>query len=213
MSGHKSGTTTTTAKPRKRRMKRKMAAIAAGIVSIGGVAGASVLVQNFMAAEFNAGAPPCLIKVAGADTSFDGFAFDATGTTLVDGVAVTQEVVTIDGLTGDKVTSQDVYRIENNCAVDLDVSIVSGAQSGDWAEKYLEVWLGDTSAPTNYPGVLAGEYDTAPLIFEAGGPTNATTGTVTVPAGTSVPVGMIVTTGAAAVGTGDATWTVQAEMP
>lgn len=190
-----------------------MAAIAAGLVSIGGVAGASVLVQNFMAAEFNAGAPPCLIKVPGSDVAFDGFAFDATGTTIVDGVAVTQEVVTIDGLTGDKVWSQDVYRVQNDCTVDLDVAIVSGAQSGDWAEKYLEVWLGDTAAPTDYPGIVAGEYDTAPLVFEAGGPTNATTGTVTVPAGTSVPVGLIVTTGSAAVGTGDATWTVQAEMP
>ncbi|MEZ5340736.1 MAG: hypothetical protein R2706_04600 [Acidimicrobiales bacterium] len=112
-------------------MKRKVAVIAAGIVSIGGVAGASVLVQNFMAAEFNAGAPPCLIKVAGADVAFDGFAFDATGTTTVDGVLVTQEKLTIDGLTGDKVLSQDVYRIQNNRAVDLDVSIVSGAQTGD----------------------------------------------------------------------------------
>ena len=207
-------TSDTTSPPRRqRRMKRKMAVIAAGLVSITGVAGASVLVQNFMAAEFNAGAPPCLIKVAGADTSFDGFAFDAAGTTTVDGVAVTQEKITIDGLTGDKVWAQDVYRIENNCAVDLDVSIVSGAQAGDWSEKYLEVWLGDTAAPTGYPGVVAGEYDTTPLIFEVGGPTATDTGVVTVPAGTSVPVGMIVTTGAASVGTGDATWTVQAEMP
>lgn len=194
-------------------MKRKIAAIAAGIVSITGVAGASVLVQNFMTAEFNAGAPPCLIKVAGADTSFDGFAFDATGTTVVDGVNVTQEKITIDGLTGDKVWSQDVYTIENNCAVPLDVSIVSGAQTGDWTEKYLEVHLGAIAAPTDFPGVIAAEYDGAPLIFEDAGPTNVATGTVSVPAGGSVPVGLIVTTGAAAAGTGDATWTVQAQMP
>ena len=199
---------------RPRRLKLKVAAIAAGIVSITGVAGASVLVQNFMAAEFNAGAPPCLIKVAGADTSFDGFAFDATGTTTVDGVGVTQEKITIDGLTGDKVWAQDVYRIENNCSVPLDVSIVNGAQTGDWAEKYLEVHLGAVTAPTDYPGVVAADYDASPLIFEDTGPTNVATGVVNVPAGSSVPVGMIVTTGVAASSTsGDATWTVQAEMP
>ncbi len=205
--------TTNTKAPRKRRMKRKIAAVAAGLVSITGAAGASVLVQNFMAAEFNAGAPPCLIKVAGDDIAFDGFDFTTSGTTTVNGVGVTQEVVTIDGLTGDKVWSQDVYRIENNCDVDLEVSIVSGAQAGVWTEKYLEVWLGDTMAPTDYPGIVAGEYDASPLVFEVGGPTNAATGTVTVPAGDWVPVGLIVTTGSAAVGSGDATWTVHAEMP
>ena len=61
-----------------------------------------------MDVEFNAGALPCLIKVEGEDvTSFpDGFDFDDSTTATVDGVAITQEHVTINGVTGDRVLAR-----------------------------------------------------------------------------------------------------------
>lgn len=211
---------------RKRRMKRKTAALAAGFLSIGSVASASVLVQNFMTAEFSAGAPPCLIKVAGADVAFDGFDFDATATTNVDNVDLLSENITIAGLTGDRVVATDVYRIQNDCAVDLEVNIVDAVATGDWTQKHLEVWLGATSsvvgaapATVGYPGAGADpSWDADAIVIDPAGVTVDTTigaasASITVPAGSYVPVGMVVSTGNAAVGTGNATWTVQAEMP
>jgi hypothetical protein len=208
-------------------MKRKAAAIAAGLMSIGSVAGASVLVQNFMSAEFSAGAPPCLIKVAGADVAFDGFAFDVTGTSNVDGVDLLTENITIAGLTGDRVVATDVYRIQNNCAVPLEVNIVDGAATGDWTQKHLEVWLGGAEAAiaaapatVGYPGAGADiSWDSDALVFDPGPVvTNDTTigahsTEIVINPGMYVPVGMIVSTGNAAVGTANATWTVSAEMP
>ncbi len=205
----------------KRKMKRKVAAVAAGLMSIAGVAGASVIVQNFMSAEFTATAAPCLIKTAGTDVAFDGFEF-ATGpaATPIDNVNLTEEHITINGVTGDRVTANDVYVITNNCDVDLEVKLTAGAQTGDWTQKHLEVWLGNTAAPGNYPNITTG-WDDDPLLFEdttvvPALTTNYETGTVTLAAnGGSVPVGMVVSTGDGAVvtGTGDAIWTVQAEWP
>lgn len=193
-------------------MTRRVAVIAAGLMSITGVAGASVLIQNFMQADFAGSAAPCLIKTAGVDTGFQGFDF-TLGTTDVDGVALTQELVTIEGVTGDRVSATEVFAIENNCNVDVDVTIGDGAQSGDFTEKRLEVYLGLDELTTGYPGAVGStNWDTAPLIFEDGGPANTTTGTVTVPAGEEVPVGMVVLTGRdATTAVGSATWTVQAE--
>lgn len=219
-------TTQPTERRRKRRMKRKAAALAAGFMSIGSVAGASVLVQNFMTADFSAGAPPCLVKVAGVDVAFDGFDFTTTGTTNVDNVDLLSENITIAGLTGDRVVATDVYRIQNNCTVPLEVNIVDAAVTGDWTQKHLEVWLGATPAiignapaTVGYPGAGADpSWDADAIVIDPGGVTNGTTiggasASITVPAGQYVPVGMIVSTGNAAVGTGSATWTVSAEMP
>lgn len=210
-------TPTSEKRSRKIRLGRRGAVIAAGVLTFASAAGANVLVQNFMSAGFSAGAPPCLIKVAGEDVaSFpDGFAFNTGGTGTVDGVALTEEFVTITGVTGDRVVADEVFVIENNCTVDLDVSIVNGAATGDWTQKHLEVWLGNATNAGAYPAVTpaAGstQWDQAPVVFDPAGVTNATTSTITISAGDSVPVGMIVSTGQAATGTGSATWVVQAE--
>lgn len=201
------------------RVGRRAAVVAAVLITFASAAAADVIIQNFMDVEFNAGAPPCLVKVAGEDTaSFpDGFAFDATAEATVDGVQVTQEHITINGVTGDRVLADEVYRIENNCTVPLTVSIVNAVDAGDWTGKHLEVWLGNTTATGAFPAVTpeAGstEWDQAPIIIGAGGVTNAATGTVVLNAGESVPVGMVVTTGRTATGSGTATWQVQALAP
>jgi|GEM_PF-6770847 len=204
-------------KPRQRRMRRRVAVIAAMLMSIAGVAGASVLVQNFMSAEFNAGAPPCLIKTAGVDTSFDGFDFDLLTTPdATSGLNLTREHITIDGLTGDKVLATEVYVIENNCAVDLEVQIVDGVQAGNWEHKYLEVYLGTVIAPVGYPGVAGSTGWDTPIIFEDGVTGVQTSSVITVLAGDEVPVGLVVVTDDAADpadASGTATWTVQAETP
>lgn len=194
-------------------MGRRGAVVAAGLMTFASAAGANVLVQNFMAADFGAGAPPCMIKVAGEDVaSFpDGFAFAAGGTGTVDGIALTEEFVTITGVTGDRVSADEVFVIENNCTVDLDVSIVGATATGDWTNKHLEVWLGTLTNTGEYPSTPSTEWDQTPIVFDPAGVTNAATGVITVPAGDSLPVGMIVSTGQAATGTGSATWVVQAE--
>ncbi len=201
---------------RRRRLKRKAAVVAAGILSVASVAGASVLVQNFMQGSFVAAGPPCLEKTAGADAAFDGFGFDGTSTAgtanpATDTIDVTQESITLDGLRGDRVTAQEVFVIENNCAVDLVVSIGNVAVTGAWGGKYVELWLGAIDTPTDYPGVVVTEYDPTPIIIDEGTITTAATGTITIPAGQTRPVGVVVTTDAAGTSVGAATWTVQAE--
>lgn len=199
---------------RKRRMKRKIAAVAAGLVSISGAAGATVLVQNFMSADFNA-APPCLTKTAGTDAGVVGFAFDGTATmapNTVDGLVLSEELVTIDGLTGDRVQAMDVFQITNNCGIAMDVQLASADQAGDWSDRYLAIWLGTTDAPTSYPSATA-DWDGTPLVFENGGPTTTESGVVNIADGGSVSVGVIATVAAGAAQPGNATasWIVQAE--
>lgn len=204
---------------RRIRLGRRTAVVAAVLVTFASAAAADVIVQNFMDVEFNAGLPPCLDKVAGEDvTSFpDGFAFDDTTMTTVDGVAVTQEHITINGVTGDRVLADEVYRIENNCSVALTVSVVNAVAAGDWSGKHLEVWLGNTTAagafPATTPDPGSGEWDQAPIVIDPAGVTNPATGTVILGPTESVPVGMVVTTGQAATGSGTATWQVQAVAP
>lgn len=199
-------------KPKRRRMRRRVAVVAATLMSVTGVAGASVLIQNFMSAEFDGSATACLIKTTGDDTGFDTFDFTLQ-TTTVDGVALTQEHIDINGIKGDRVLATEVYVIENNCTEDLDVSIVDGVQAGNWVDRHLEVHLGTVIAPVGYPTAAGSTgWDTSPLIFEDTGPTTTATNVVTIPAGDSVPVGMVVSTGDAVTAvTGTATWTVQAE--
>ena len=224
---------TTVSTLRKRRMRRRAAALTAGMLSVATVAGASVLIQNFMAADFKAGNPPCLIKTAGEDsndpgddTDFEGFDF-TLGTTNVDNVDLTQEKITINGLTGDRVVAEEVYVIENNCDSELTVSLVNGALTGPFDQRHLEVWLGQpttgggaTATTTGFPGSTNTTWTAVPLEFDpavapatTGTVTTGTSGTVVIPAGEEVPVGMVVSTGATATGTDTATWTVQAVAP
>ncbi len=215
-----SPTTTAAAPKRGWRLTKRAAIVVGAVLSFSTAAAADVLVQNYMSTTFEASTPPCLIKVAGEDVaSFpDGFGFDATQTATVDGLAITEEAVTINGVTGDRVLADEVYVIRNDCTVPLNVSIVAAEAAGDWDEKHLEVWLGNTTATGAYPTVTpdAGstEWDQAPIVITATGVTNATTGVVSVPPnGGSVSVGMVVTTGQSAptTGSGTATWRVQAE--
>jgi len=199
-------------------MKRRAAVVTAGLMSVATVAGASVLIQNFMAVDFEAGAPPCLIKTIGDDANdpgdandFEGFDF-TLGTTSVDNVDLTQEQITINGLTGDRVVAEEVYVIENNCDSSLDVTLVNGVQTDAFTQKHLEVWLG-TVTTAGFPGATNATWDQSPLVFDPGGITNATSGTVTIPSGGAVPVGMVASTGAAATGSDNATWTVQGIAP
>ena len=172
------------------------------------------MVQNFMSADFSVPTLPCVNKVAGADVGFDGFGFSVTtvdpdGAGPID-VALTEEHITVDGLAGDLVSATDVYVIENNCAVDVEVSLTDGAQTGAWAQKRLEVWLGQTDAATDYPDAASADWVATPLVFDEGGPSSASSGSFTVAAGGAVSVGMVVYSGQTSPGVGSATWTVQA---
>ena len=211
-------TTLPTRDPRQRRqMRRTTAVIASAVLTMAGVAGANVALTNFQDAEFNAGGPPCLDKTVGEDVaSFpNGFDFDPTPTTSIDGVDLTQEHLTINGVNGDRVLADEVQVIENNCATDLTVSIVNAVAAGDWTGKHLEVWIGNQTNAGAYPAVApapgSSEWDQTPIVIDPAGVTTASTGSVLVPAGTTVPVGMVVSTGQTATGQGTATWQIFAE--
>ena len=217
---------TSVSKFRRRRIRRRAAALTVGFLSVATVAGASVLIQNFMAADFEAGNPPCLIKTAGADSNdpadpddFEGFDF-TLGETTVDNVDLTEEKITIRGLTGDRVVAEEVYVIENNCDSELTVALVNGAETGPFDDRHLEVWLGKPTTATGtvattagFPGSTNATWTPNPLEFNPGVVTRATSDSVVIPAGEEVPVGMVVSTGVDATGIDTATWTVQAVAP
>ncbi len=203
-------------------MGRRAAVVAGAVLTFAGTASANVLIQNRQAVDFSVSGPPCMIKVAGEDVaSFpDGFAFDPTPVVDENGVDVTREAITIRGVEGDIVTADEVQVIENNCTVPLDIRITDTLATGDWTGKHLQVWLGTTTNAGAYPVATpdpnATQWDQTPIVIDStGAVVNGTTGTITVPAGASLPVGMIVTTGAPGSGadaaSGSATWTVAAE--
>jgi len=142
-------------KPRtKRRMSRRAAAIAVGMLAIGTPAGASLLVENFMEASITA-APACFNKVAGGGIYVPGDAddpqaeFDGTNTTTEDGVLVTEELLTIRGMVGDRVTYTRVVEYKNDCDIPLEVSLVNGVSAGTWAERTARVYISKNGNPAD----------------------------------------------------------------
>ena len=195
-------------------MGKKVAIATAMLMSVTGIASASVLIQNYQEVEFSAGAPPCLIKTASDDTTFQGFGFDATATNPVDGVELTEEFITIEGVTGDRVSATDVFDIENNCNEDLTVNITNAVASGNWDGRSLTVYIGEDEVTNGFPGEsTATGWAANPIEINETGVVNDTTAQVVIPAGEEIPVGMVVLTAADAddvAGTGTANWVINA---
>jgi len=183
-------------------------------------AAASIVIESFIEADIGVGAA-CLVESPGTDvenyTAADGddpnATLDGTGNTIeIGGQDLAETRVSVRGMLGDRVMYTDLVRYENNCGVDMAVSLVSGSEVGDWTGLGAEVHLSAVANPTTRPGGAGWAGD--PITVTSGGLlTNAQTGTVTIPAGESRVGAVVITAGVgadtAAVNT--INWTIQAE--
>lgn len=181
---------------------RRSAAIVVALLMVAAPASASIIVQNFMEAEITA-APPCFIKVAGADAASTLAGFDdTTNTTPVDGVDLLEEKIDLTGMEGDRVVYTDMVEYQNNCAEPIDVVLTTNTVSGDWADVAAEIWISNVAAPANIDPNLdaagaATDWNDTYILVPAGTAAGAfvdSTGVVTVPAGQTVQGAFVVST-------------------
>lgn len=192
------------------RLSRRGAVIVLALLVFATPAFAAVIVQNFMTADVVA-APACFNKTAGADTALttggtnlvEFSANPLTDTTVVDGVTLLEEALTIRGMTGDRVTYTHIVNYVNNCDFDLSVQLVNateGAATFDAGEARVELYLSEGPGPTEAIGVAGGTtapgtvgWDTTPIVVDGAGTiATAQTGSVVVTAGTSIQGGVVV---------------------
>jgi hypothetical protein len=218
---------------RKRRWTLRTAVIAALVVS-SVPAGAAVLVSNFMTANVSRNAA-CLTKIAGLDNAPAIVTTNVTSTASgTASVALLNESITLKSFAGDRSVATDSIRIKNNCSASIKVTLkaepglAAATTSGDWSALAMNVYLGTkmiTSAGTLNPALsgtdftVATDWDATPLRITppvspatAGVVTAATSGTVTITAGSEIQLGVIADSGSAAPTTGTAVlnYTVQA---
>lgn len=189
---------------------------------------ASLVVQNFMQADITA-ADPCFFKAAGDDTltyagsdADDPFvAFDASQTIQVDGSNLIQENIAVRGMIGDRVVYTDIVRYQNRCDVPLEISLVADSANGigDWTDRSARIYLSTASdvigaadadevAPAGLPGDVGNGsgWDAQPIVVDAGGNVSeASTGTITLPAGQELRGAIVISTGT---GAGDGVGTI-----
>ena len=208
----------------KRNWTLRSAVVAALVVSAV-PAGAAVLVQNFVRADASRNAA-CVTKIAGLDSAPSVITTNVTGTgTSSTGVALLNESISIKSFAGDRTVATDSIRIKNTCASAMNVflraepGLAAATTSGDWTALAMNVYLGNTSivsAGALNPALsttdfAAGGWDSAPIRITPpasgtlGVVSNATTGTVSIPAGREVQLGIFVDSGSAAPTTGTAT--------
>lgn len=180
---------------------------------------ASLVVESFIEADIGVGAA-CLVETPGSDvenyTAADpddpNATLDGTGNTIeIGGQDLAETQVSVRGMLGDRVMYTDLVRYENNCGVDMDVSLVSGNEIGDWTGLGAEIHLSAVAAPTTRPGGAGWAGD--PITVTSGGLlTNAETGVVTIPAGESRVGAVVITAGVGAdvTETNTINWTIQA---
>lgn len=215
----------------KGKITRRGALVATAMTVFATPAFASLVVQNFMEADITV-ADACFVKVAGDDITSYGTPTDpddplatfdgATNNITVEGVQLLEEKLTVRGMVGDRVTYTDVVRYENNCDVSLDIRLVasSATAAGDWVDRAARIYISDTplpigptNSPTGFPGEFGAQWDTTPIVIEAGGNISVSqTGSVTVPPGEQLQGAITVSagTGANTAGTGTVNWVAQA---
>lgn len=216
-----------------KKISRRGALIATGLTVFATPAFASLIVQNYMEADFTVAAA-CFVKIAGDDTtSYLGtdandplatFSAGATNTIQVDGANLLEEKLTIRGMRGDRVTYTDVVRYQNNCDVPLSISLVASTATatGDWTDRSARIYISDQTSPvggtatkpSGAPGAPASGWNGTPIIVETNGnipASNAQTGVVTVDPGEEVFGALTISAGiASTAGTGTVNWVAQA---
>jgi hypothetical protein len=202
----------------KRRWSLRAGVIAALAVSAV-PASAAVIVQNFMTVDITRAAP-CLAKINGLDNAgalnvagnpvFNNL---ANTTNSTQGVPLLNEKVTLTAYRGDRLISTDGIRVSNTCSYAVTVflkaepGLAATTTSGNWNDLHAKVYLGKQSMAAPAAPALSGidfatvaDWDAAPLSITpsaTGTVANATTGTVTIAAGSSVQLGYLVDAGAA----------------
>ncbi len=208
------------------RIKRKWTlrtAVVAALVVSALPAGAAVLVQNFMRADTTRNAA-CVTKIAGLDNLPSVITTNVTGTTASStGVALLNEALSIKSFAGDRTVATDSIRVKNTCAAAVNVflkaepGLATTTTSGAWTGLAMNVYLGKSAVVSAGPLTAAAsltdfsvatEWDAAPIRITAsatGTVANATTGTVSIPAGQEVQIGLFADSASTAPTTGTAT--------
>lgn len=203
------------------RISRRGAILGVAFLVIATPALASLVVQNYMQADFSA-ADPCFFKAAGDDTltytgsdADDPFvAFDATQTVQIDGSNLIQENISVRGMTGDRVIYTDIVRYQNRCNVPLEVTLVAdaGNGSGNWVDRSARIYLSTASdvsgaadanevPPQGLPGDVgvSSGWDANPIVVDAGGNVSQPrTGTITLAPGRELRGAIVISTGTGA---------------
>lgn len=200
---------------------RRSAATVVALMMLAAPAGASIIVQNYMEADIVA-APPCFNKTAGADAvdgTTDGtdelVTFDGTATDTIDGVTLTEEKITVQGMTGDRVIYTDVAHFNNDCDSDIVVQLTAQANGTAWTGVHGEIWLSNIEDPTDVDpsvDVLANEWNDTAIEVTDGAIGVASTGAVTVPAGQSVQAAFVLATAPDFAGTATINWVAEATI-
>jgi hypothetical protein len=174
------------------------------VLLIAAPAAASVITQTFGKGDVTAAAA-CFTRAEGADAiayasnAQDPYADVNTTSTVTDsssGVIFVQDTVTVTGYEGARVTYTDVVRFVNGCDHPISLTLTvendpgGGADlSGTWSDKAVKLYLAKTATPgtdltngTNWEQqfIHVAKNDTP------GAVTGASTGTVTIPAGSEL---------------------------
>ncbi len=212
-------------------MTRRWAGILIAMMMIAVPAAAAIITQNFMRADVAIDAA-CFTKTPGADHSDpsdpdDFFIFNA-GTTIDDPtgtVQLIQESMTVRGFAGDRLLYTDAVHFTNNCPDAISVALISENDLGDglaidppftgegvWADVVISLYIATNPTPTGNPG-SSGEW--VLMMRVAGGSVDDQLATVSIPAGSTRPMGVVVDTddGVDAEATGTLRWTAQATHP
>ncbi len=218
---------------KKRRWTLRTAVTAALVVSAV-PAGAAVLVSNFMTANVSRNAA-CITKIAGLDSAAAIVTTNVTNTgTGTSGVSLLNETITLKSFAGDRTLATDSIRIKNTCSSAIRVSLkaepglAAATTSGDWTGLAMNVYLGTRSITSAGPlnpalsltdfGAVAADWDqtpiriTPPVSGTLGVVAAATTGQVTIAAGSEVQLAVVADSATTAPTTGTAVlnYTVQA---
>ncbi len=191
----------------KGRITRRTALAATAMTVFATPAFASLVIQSYMSADITV-ADNCLVTKAGEDvTSYsvvDGpFVNMVTGDATPTRVTLEEDKITVAGMHGDRVIYNDVARIQNTCAVALDVTLsMDGSQGSGWTDRYAEVYLSSTAlaldsvAPLGYPTDATGNWTANPIAVDStGSAVAATSTTVTLPAGQELRVAALIEAG------------------
>lgn len=209
----------------KARISRRTAVVATALAAFATPAFASLVIQSYMKADISL-ADNCLITQAGTDVTNYSTA-DGPNAAFATGdmggsprVTFEEDTLSVRGMDGDRVIYTDVARIQNTCDVPLRVSLtIEGAQTGDWTDRYAEVYL--SSVPTafgattalGYPTDTSGNWITNPISVDSTGTPVGTTSTeVVVPADQELRVATLIEagTGSNLAATSNMSWEVTA---
>lgn len=209
-------------------MTRRWAGILVAMMMIAVPAAAAVITQNFMRADVSVDAA-CFTKTAGGDVaSASGFITFNGGATINDPsgtVDLIQETMTVQGFAGDRLLYTDAVDFNNNCPSAVAVTFVSEndpagglavdpafVPGGFWADVDITLYVANTATPAGNPGSSG---DWTLMMRVSGGTVTDQIGSVSVPAGATRSMAVVVDTddGVTTTATGILRWTAQATHP